>query len=182
MKTDIPRSEAPILSPEPSPSPTGWTWFALVGLHDPPLTLGRSPEQAEAALVVRLRDFYARDADPLPDDPEERVQDTLRRYRRGALICGSAGDEVASFLAWKHVSSLEGSEALLRWRAVFPCPTPVDPLRRVSARLPTPAERVRRMDADPRYRVLGATASRLPRASERRMTRYKDLASQPTSG
>lgn len=149
MKTDIPRSEAPIPSPEPLPFPTGWAWFALAGLRDPPLALGRSPELAEAALVVWLRAFFAQDADPLPDDPEQRVQDALRRYRRGALISGSAGDEIASFLAWKHVSSLEGSEALLRWRAVFPALHAPDPLIGVLFReehpgIPAPSRRGRR--------------------------------------
>ena len=163
-------------------APTPWTWCTWMGPDAPPMALGRDADDALHHLRARLVAFFRNEAETPSADPEARAETELLHYRSQGLLCFMAPDEEAAFSTWATIASLTPDEALLRWREVFPCPTRVDPLRRVSARLPTPAERVRRMDADPRYRVLGATASRLPRASERRMTRYKDLASQPTSG
>ena len=153
-----------------------------MGPDAPPMALGRDADDALATLRAALVTFFRDEAETPSADPEARADAELVTYRSVGLMCFMAPDEASAFTTWVTVSSLTAAEALLRWREVFPCAGRVDPLRRLSARLPSPAERVRRMEADPRYRVLGDTASRLPRASPRRMARYKDLAAQPTTG
>ena len=174
------------MSDKSAPS-TPWTWCAWMGPDAPPMALGRDADDALARLRARLIAFFrdeaeAPSADPPAAPPAARADAELLTWRSSGMLCFMAPDEEAAFTTWVNISSLTPDEALLRWREVFPCATRVDPLKRLSARLPSPAERVRRIEADPRYRVLGDTASRLPRASPRRMARYKDLAAQPTTG
>ena len=163
-------------------SSTSFSWCAWVGDDAPPMVLGRDADDALARLRENLVTFFRDQAEIPSADPEARADAELLTYRSSGILCFMAPDEEAAFTTWVNISSLTPDEALLRWREVFPCATRVDPLKRLSARLPSPAERVRRIEADPRYRVLGDTASRLPRASERRMARYKDLAARPTTG
>ena len=163
-------------------SPAPWSWCAWMGPDAPPMALGRDADDALARLRAALVTFFRDEAETPSADPEARADAELVTYRSVGLMCFMAPDEASAFTTWVTVSSLTADEALLRWREVFPCTSRVDPLRRLSARLPSSAERVRRMEADPRYRVLGSTAARLPRASAHRMARYKDIASQPTTG
>ena len=153
-----------------------------MGPDAPPMALGRDADDALARLRENLVTFFRDQAEIPSADPEARADAELLTYRSSGILCFMAPDEEAAFTTWVNISSLTPDEALLRWREVFPCSGRVDPLRRLSARLPSPAERVRRIGADPRYAVLGSTAARLPRASAHRMARYKDIASQPTTG
>jgi len=159
-----------------------FSWCAWVGDDAPPMVIGRDADDALARLRAGLVTFFRDEAEIPSTEPEARAAAELDRYRANGLLCMMAPDEAAAFRCWVTISHLTAEEALLRWREVFPCPSRIDPLRRLSARLPSPAERVRRIEADSRYAVLGSTAARLPHASERRMARYKDIASQPTTG
>ena len=159
-----------------------FSWCTWVGDDAPPMVLGRDADDALTRLRAGLVTFFRDQAETPDPDPESRAAAELDRYRASGLLCMMSPDEAAAFRCWVSISYLTADEALLRWREVFPCTTRVDPLRRLSARIPSPAERVRRIEADPRYAVLGSTAARLPRASAQRMARYKDIASQPTTG
>ncbi len=161
---------------------TPWTWCAWMGPHAPPMALGRDADEALANLRACLVTFFRDEAEVPSSDPVARAEHELTNYRSNGMLCFMAPDEVSAFMTWVTISSLTPAEALLRWREVFAATSSPDPLLALSATLPTPAERARRIDADPRYRVLGSTASRLPRASASRMARYKDIASQPTTG
>ena len=169
------------MSDRTTPS-TSFSWCAWVGDDAPPMVLGRDADDALARLRAGLVTFFRDEAESPSPDPEARADTELTRYRANGLLCMMAPDEAAAFRTWVTISHLAADEALLRWREVFPCASRTDPLRRLSASLPSPAERVRRIEADPRYAILGSTAARLPHASERRMARYKDIASQPTTG
>lgn len=168
------------MSDKTAPS-TPFSWCAWVGDDAPPMVLGRDADDALVRLRAGLITFFRDEAEIPSSDPEARAGVELDRYRANGLLCMIAPDEAAAFRTWVTISNLTAHEALLRWREVFPCASRIDPLRRLSATLPSPAERVRRIEADPRYAVLGSTASRLPHASAHRMARYKDIASQPTT-
>ena len=135
MKTDIPRCDGSNPSPVETCALERWTWHALIGLASPPLDLGRTPEEAEARLLARLRVFFWTDSDPLPDDPEVRSRDELIAYKRGALISATASTEVGAFLAWRQVCSLTPGESFKVWREVFAAPASgSDPLLRLIGR------------------------------------------------
>lgn len=122
MKIDIPRSgghNPPDLDPV---TPVGVTWWALISPTEAPLAVGRTPLEAETRLLAMLLEIYRHDVDPQPEDPEARAAEQLARYKRGALLSGSALDEVGAFLAWMQVSRLTAPEAVRRWRHAFPAP------------------------------------------------------------
>lgn len=114
-------------APEPAAS-DAVVWWALVGLYDPPLAVGRTPDEAEQRLFSQLLHYYRVEADPLSPDPLASATRELQRWKQGALLAGFAREELAAFLAWRMASSLSLEEALLRWREVFAAPEGPDPL------------------------------------------------------
>ncbi len=162
------------------PTAGSWSWCAWMGPDVPPIALGRDQNDALERLRARLVAFYRDEAETPCPDPQARAEAELVHYRSSGFLCFLSPDEAAGFAIWTRISNLSPDEALRRWREVFPSAARVDPLR--PEHPPTAAERVARIEADPRYEVLGATVARLPHTSPRRMARYKDLAAQPTSG
>lgn len=128
MRTDIPRLTHHNAAIRGEPNSRDVTWWALVGLVDPPLAVGRDPGEAERYLHAALLRYHREEAEPLPEDPEARALRDLKRWTDGALLSGTARDEVAAFLSWRLVSNLTREEALLRWREAFPAPEGADPL------------------------------------------------------
>lgn len=114
--------------------PESVTWWALVGPVDLPLTLGTTPEEAEARQYVFLLRFYRDEADPPPPDPEEAARAELARWKKGALLSGTAADELSAFLAWLLICPLIDEAALAEWRAVFPATVDPDPLAELVTR------------------------------------------------
>ena len=159
------------MSDTPTPSPV--TWCAWMGPDAPPMALGRDADDALARLRSALVTFFRDEAETPSTDPEARADAELTDYRSNGLLCFMAPDEVSAFTTWVTISCLTPSEALLRWREVFPSAARVDPLVRLSARLPTPAERVRRIEAGAplaRSPLSRARQHRLPPAPRQRLT------------
>lgn len=133
VKDSIPRWTGHNSGTGDEPVSSGVTWWTLVGTQDPPLAVGRDPDDAERRLHDVLLRYHQEDADPLPADPEARAERDLGRWTAGALVVGTARDEVAAFRTWRLVSSLTVEEALLRWREAFPVVGDVDPLAELAA-------------------------------------------------
>lgn len=132
MTPDIPRLTGHNAGAEPDANTPGVTWWALMVPCDPPLAVGRTPTEAEERLQEQILNFYREECDPLPADPEARAAIEIARWKGGALLSGRAADELTAFLAWRVVSSLTVTEALVRWRQAFPAPEGKDPLAGLS--------------------------------------------------
>lgn len=122
MRPDIPRCDGDNPPSGHSSAPTAVAWWAWMGQNEPPLAVGRTPDEAHANLKAEILRHYQEDADPVPPDPEAHASAELARRRGVALLSGSADDEHTAFLAWRMVSSRTEAEAMRLWRRAFPEP------------------------------------------------------------
>lgn len=119
MRPDIPRCDGDNPPSGQSSASTAVTWYAYLGDREPPLALGRSPEEAWAQLHAVVLRHYREDADPPVPDPEGRAAEEMERRRDAVLLSAKGPDEARAFEAWCFVSCLTEEEARRRWRRVF---------------------------------------------------------------
>ena len=184
-----PRSDDPSVAARRAPAPRLWTWCAWYGTAGPPPVLGRTSEDAERRLYEHLSHFYAKEAEVPSDNPRVRARLEMARYKDRGLLSHCAPDEAAAFHLWAELSSLSAEEALLRWRATFPCTTETDPLRGLAsamdratrdARDPAAPTRLSR-EAEARMEVLSRFLEKLPRLSEARVEDLQSELNAPTT-
>ena len=188
--TTPPRSEDSNLAAPPASTPKLWTWCAWYGTSGPPPVLGRTAEDAEKRLYEHLSHFYAKEAEVPSDNPRVRARLEMARYKDRGLVSHCAPDEAAAFHLWAELSSLSAEEALLRWRATFPCQTEADPLKGLARALDRAARDAQVDDqgapprlsreAQARMEVLSRFLEKLPRMSEARVEGLQTEFSAPT--
>ncbi len=122
MRPDIPRYDGDNPPSGQSSASTAVTWYAFLGDREPPLAVGRSPEEAWDQLHAEVLRHFREDADPPELDPEGRASAELERRRDAVLLSATGRDEAVAFEAWCFVSCLTEEEAQRRWRRVFEGP------------------------------------------------------------
>lgn len=188
--TTPPRFEDPNPAAGRASTPKLWTWCAWYGTAGPPPVLGRTAEDAEKRLYEHLSHFYAKEAEVPSDNPRVRARFEMVRYKDRGLVSHCAPDEAAAFHLWMELSSLSAEEALVRWRATFPCQADVDPLRSLAHAMdhatrvaqedgPVASPRLSR-EAQARMDVLSRFVEKLPRMSEERVEDLQTEFSAPT--
>ena len=183
--TTPPRSDES--NPADARASTLVTWCTWRGTAGPPPVLGRTAEEAERRLLEHLANFYGREAEQPCENPRVRARQESARFKNLGVVSCFAPDEMAAFHLWVETSSLSAEEALVRWRAVFPCAEEVDPLRALAsamdraARATEDAEVTRlSRSAQERIAVLGRFIDRLPRMSQARVDALRDEFDAPT--
>lgn len=128
MRPDIPRCDGDNPPSGQSSASTAVTWYAFLGDREPPLAVGRSPEEARDQLRVEVLRHFREDVDPPEPDPVGRTEAEMERRKDDALLSGTGKDEDTAFRAWAFVSCLTHEEALRRWQQAFAAPKAGDPL------------------------------------------------------
>lgn len=160
------------------------TWCTWTGTAGPPPVLGRTAEEADRRLLEHLAHYYTYEAEEPCEHPRVRARQEQARFKNRGLLCHCAPDEAAGFVMWVEVSSLAADEALVRWRAVFPCIGDVDPLADVAAALEHERHDAERRLPRPvveRIHVLGRFLDKLPRMSEPGVESLRSAFEAPTT-
>lgn len=185
--TTPPRSGDSNPADAPASTPPLVTWCTWRGTAGPPPVLGRTAEDADRRLLNHLAHFYGKEAEQPCENPRVRARQEAARFKNLGVANFSAPDEMAAFHLWVEASSLSAEEALLRWRAVFPCIEAADPLQALvgamdrAARACEEAETKRlSRAAQVRISVLGRFIDKLPRMSEARVEALREEFDAPT--
>ena len=148
------------------------TWCTWRGTAGPPPVLGRTAEDAERRLLEHLAHFYGKQAEQPCENPRVRARQEAARFKNLGVASYVAPDEVAAFHLWVDASQLAAEEALLRWRAVYPCDEAVDPLRDLARAMDRAARAAEETgmprlsrSAQERIAVLSRFLDKLPRLS-----------------
>jgi hypothetical protein len=113
-----------------SPRLLTWSWCAYITAGDEDneiQALGRTPDEAAARLLDELRAVH-RTLDSSVGEIDPFLNESVTAYAAGGLVVVHAPDELAAFGRWTMLSRLSASEALRRWRLVFPAPAGSDPI------------------------------------------------------
>ncbi len=185
--TTPPRSDDSNPADARASTPPLVTWCTWRGTAGPPPVLGRTAEDADRRLLEHLAHFYGKEAEQPCENPRVRARQESARFKNLGVASYFAPDEMAAFHLWVEASSLSAEEALLRWRAVFPCTEEADPLRALARAMDRAARSSEEADhkrlsraAQERISVLGRFIDRLPRMSEARVEALREEFDAPT--